>query len=91
MKVKSRQSCVHLLRYLAKVSLQHCAVKSELESHSSALALAEQSFKACVEALKLSYELCSSQVKEAIKEKESGRGSEKPSEMPISVSVSQFE
>ena len=61
-KRKQNGTFVHILRYLAKVSLQHCAVKSELERHKEAQTLAHLSFKSCSEALKLSYEMCKTEI-----------------------------
>jgi hypothetical protein len=52
------QYCVHLVRYLAKISLQYCAVKSELEQHEDAHRLAMESFMNCVESIIMSYKMC---------------------------------
>lgn len=54
----------HLLRYLAKVSLQHCAVKSELEQHREAERLARESFEAGYAAVKGSFERCKEEVEQ---------------------------
>lgn len=62
--IKKKQ--VHILRYLAKITLQHCAVKSELELHSEAHSLANDSFLACFEALKISQDLCKHEVDQNI-------------------------
>ena len=60
-KKKAKQVHVHLVRYLAKITLQYCAVKSELGKHQEAFTLAQTSNKACMEALKISYQTCKSE------------------------------
>jgi len=52
------QYSVHLVRYLAKISLQYCAVKSELEQHEDAHRLAIESYTNCVESIMMSYKMC---------------------------------
>lgn len=63
LKIRKRagQPHVHLVRYLAKVTLQYCAVKSEAGKHTEAFALAQASNKACMEALKIAYQTCKSE------------------------------
>jgi len=55
LKEAKNEQHIQLVRYLAKVSLQHCAVKSELENHSAGESLARESFLKCFEALKASF------------------------------------
>ncbi|CDW80567.1 UNKNOWN [Stylonychia lemnae] len=57
---------LHYKRYQAKLTLQSCAIKSQLEQHDKALIGARQGLKTCIQVFNCSYIMCKSEIQQTI-------------------------
>eukprot|EP00347_Sterkiella_histriomuscorum_P018713 403344459 len=53
---------LHYKRYLTKLTLQSCAIKSQLEQHDVALDGAKAGLKICIEVFNTSYQMCKNEI-----------------------------
>ena len=50
------------LRYYSQITLQSCAIKSQLQDHNGALILAKDGLLSCIKVFKKSYEMCKQEI-----------------------------